>query len=128
MASVVFIPGSVIGSEQQCNAVQDSEHAKALGYVAMGEQKETMGQRLARLRVMKGWSLAEAAKRFGTSRTAIWKWENGETTHIRAETLYIVAQAYGTDAAYILWGEDRAPRDPPAGSPPIDRSGRFKKL
>jgi len=128
MASLVLIPATVIDREQQCNAVKDSERNETLGYVPMGEQKETMGERLARLRVMKGWSLAEAAKRFGTSRTAIWKWEHGETTHVRAETLHLVAQAYGTDMAYILWGEDRAPEDPPAGSSPVDRSGRFRKL
>jgi transcriptional regulator with XRE-family HTH domain len=77
---------------------------------------------------MKGWSLADAAKRFGTSRNAIWKWEHGETTHIRPETLFLIAEAYGTDMAYIAFGEDRAPDRGPPGSSPIDRSGRYRKL
>jgi DNA-binding XRE family transcriptional regulator len=132
MASDVSMTATVTSSEQQRKSadtpVQDSVQPLAVGYSYMAIQKESMAERLARLRAIKGWSLAEAAKRFGTSRTAIWKWENGETTHIRPETLFLIAAAYGTDAAYILWGEDRAPGTDPPGPSPVDRSGRYRKI
>lgn len=128
MASDVCMPATVSSSEQQIKSVRDSGHLFPVAYGFMAQEKEAMGERLARLRAMKGWSLADAAKRFHTSRNAIWKWEHGETTHIRPETLFLIASEYGTDAAYILWGEDRSPTTDPPRSPPVDRSGRYKKL
>lgn len=128
MASEVCMPAIVSYCEQQCKSVRDWGRGLPVVSDYMAIQKEAMGDRLARLRAMKGWSLADAAKRFGTSRNAIWKWEHGETTHIRPETLFLIASAYGTDMAYILWGEDRAPDSSPSGSSPVDRSGRYKKL
>jgi transcriptional regulator with XRE-family HTH domain len=58
---------------------------------------------------MKGWSLREAAKQFGVSYTTVDKWEKGENLSMRPQTLWVVAQAYGTDPEYILWGESRKP-------------------
>lgn len=86
-----------------------------------------MAQRLARLRAMKGWSLADAAKRFGVSRTAIWKWERGDTAEIKYRILELIAEAYGTDVPYIVWGPDRSPDSSSPRSPPVDRSGRYRK-
>lgn len=114
--------------EQQSKSVRDGRQASPVGYGLMGDERETMAERLARLRAMKGWSLADAAERFGTSRNAVWKWEHGETSHIRYGTLELIAEAYGTDVPYIVWGPDRAPDGSSPRSPPIDRSGRYKKI
>jgi hypothetical protein len=35
---------------------------------------------------------------------------------MRPITLYVVAQAYGTDPEYILWGEARQPHNTPGAS------------
>jgi len=128
MASEVSIPPTVTRREQYSQDVKYSEQVLAVGYALMAAEQETMGERLRRLRQVKGWSLAQAAKAWGTSRTAVWKAEKGETLHIHYPTLERIAEAYGTDVPYIVWGPDRSPDSSKPRSPPVDRSGRFKKL
>lgn len=128
MASDVSMAATVNRGEQQRNSVKDAEQAFPLGYALMGAEQETMADRLIRFRAMKGWSYAQAAAAYGVTRTAVWKWEHGETQKIGFETLARIAAVHGTDVPYIVWGEDRTPNPSPGGSPPIDRSGRFKKL
>ena len=119
MALESCIPPTVTEDIQASNALAEELQPAPVISAQMAEQ-ETMGERLRRLRGMKGWSLREAADQFGVSHATVDKWERGENLSMRPETLYAVAQAYGTDPAYILWGEDR--------TPPNDRTGRFKRL
>ena len=61
MASDVLIPATVTTSEQLGKPVKDSWQSFPISYVLMGALKESMGDRLVRLRAIKGWSLAVPA-------------------------------------------------------------------
>jgi transcriptional regulator with XRE-family HTH domain len=70
---------------------------------------ETMGDRIKQARGLKGLSLEKLGELCGVGRAAVHKWENGDTKNMRNETLLLLAQALGTDPAYLVWGPDRRP-------------------
>lgn len=61
----------------------------------------TLGQKLAHLRTLKGWSLREAAAEAGIGHSVLWEYEKGMTDPT-ARTLKTLATAYGTTVAYLL--------------------------
>ena len=71
-----------------------------------------LGLRIAILRLTKGWSQVELARRIGVSASAIGMYEQGR----RAPSLGLLvrlAEEFGTTTDYLLMGEISA-SDPPA--------------
>ena len=90
--------------------------------------KETKGERIRRLREARALTqpaLARLLISMGAPATltkaAVAKWENGDTQNMQNETFVLLCRALGTDAEYILWGQDRTPELP---SPSTLRSTR----
>lgn len=84
---------------------------------------ETRGERIKRLREARQLTqpaLARLLVSMGASSTltkaAIHKWESGDTQNMKNETFVLLAQALGTDPAYLLWGNDRTPPARPAST------------
>lgn len=98
--------------------VNDGIRVSTLRYGHM----ETMGDRIKQARGLKGLSLEKLGELCGVGRAAVHKWENGDTQNMRNETLLLLAQALGTDAAYLVWGTDRRPSRAPT-PPPSSGSG-----
>lgn len=70
---------------------------------------ETMGDRLKRLRVARGLTQPEFAKKVGVTKSAVSQWEDGSTKNLKLEVLALVLEVLNTDLQYLVWGEDRAP-------------------
>ncbi len=95
--------------------VNDGTPAFPASFRTMADE-ETRGERIRRLRVARGYTqpaLAQALIAMGAPKTltkaAVAKWESGDTTNIQNETFILLCGALGTDAPYLLWGEDRQP-------------------
>ena len=58
--------------------------------------------RIKELRVARGWSQAELAKRTGIRRATISAIENGQTTGIDFATLEALGDVFGVDPAVLL--------------------------
>lgn len=77
---------------------------------------ETMGQRLKRLRVARGFTQVEFAKAVGVTKSAVSQWEDDSTKNLKLPSLARALDVLGTDLQYLVWGENRAPAgtSPPA--------------
>ena len=71
-----------------------------------------LGIRIAILRISKGWSQAELARRIGVSASAIGMYEQGRREPSLG-LLVRLAEEFGTMTDYLLMGEISA-SDPPA--------------
>ena len=71
-----------------------------------------LGIRIAILRISKGWSQAELARRIGVSASAIGMYEQGRREPSLG-LLVRLAEEFGTTTDYLLMGEISA-SDPPA--------------
>jgi transcriptional regulator with XRE-family HTH domain len=86
-------------------------------------EEETIGQRIKRLREARGFTLPGLARHLvglgapaSLTKAAIYKWETGDTKNMKNATFVLLAQALGTDAAYLLWGQHRSPLPPKAAA------------
>jgi transcriptional regulator with XRE-family HTH domain len=82
---------------------------------------ETMGERLKRLRVARGYTQPEFARLVGVTKSAVSQWEDDSTKNLKLTTLARVLDVLGTDLQYLVWGENRAPASTPPGAKPFRR-------
>lgn len=83
--------------------------------VAYASGMETMGERLRRLRIARGYTQPEFAKLVGVTKGAVSQWEDGSTKNLKLTVLAKVLEVLGTDLKYLVWGESRAPSGPGGG-------------
>jgi transcriptional regulator with XRE-family HTH domain len=91
-------------------------HKKPPSWFPTGANPKDIGLRIATLRNSHGLTqegLADLLKSLGaapsTSKTTVWKWENGEVENIANTTLYFLVKALHTTHQFLLFG--------PAGEP-----------
>lgn len=70
-------------------------------------QAETLGQRIHRLRLDKGWSMDELGWHSHVSRNHIWQLEHDKRRHPRPETLEKLAEALGVTPFYLEHGYEQ---------------------
>jgi transcriptional regulator with XRE-family HTH domain len=73
---------------------------------------ETFGERLRRLRETKGWALATLARRVGLTEATLLQLETGRTREPRLGDGMRLADALGTDARYLAFGDGEPPTVP----------------
>jgi transcriptional regulator with XRE-family HTH domain len=71
----------------------------------MTKPKETLGQRIQRLREKQGLSASELARRVDVTPTAVWNWEN-DNTQPRYLTLIRIAEVLGVSADFLETGSE----------------------
>jgi len=71
-------------------------------------QEETMGQRITKAMAMKNITQAELAGICKVSRMTVHQWVK-DISDPRPENLLTLAHVLGTDARYLVFGEDREP-------------------
>ena len=81
----------------------------AVPKLAYAQLMETMGERLRRLRVARGYTQPEFAKLVGVTKSAVSQWEADSTKNLKLPTLARVLEVLGTDLQYLVWGENRGP-------------------
>ena len=64
----------------------------------------TIGNKLKSLRENKKLTLDEVAKKIGTSRQTLFKYENGIVTNIPSNKIEDLAGIYGVSPAYLMAG------------------------
>ena len=64
--------------------------------------KETMGQRLKRLRLSHGLTLEEVGKIIGVQKTAVLKYEKDQVKNMKRESIQRLADYYGVSPTYLL--------------------------
>ena len=68
----------------------------------------SMGTKIRELREARGMSLEDVAKLCGTSRQAIYKYENEIVTNIPYDRIILLAKALGTTPSELFdWKEDK---------------------
>lgn len=72
-------------------------------------QEETMGQRITKAMSMKNISQAKLAEICKVSRMTVHQWVK-DTSEPRPENLLTLAHVLGTDALYLVFGDNREPR------------------
>ena len=75
----------------------------------------SIGTKIKQLREARGMSLDDVAKICGTSRQAIYKYENGIVTNIPYDRIILLAKALNTTPSQLFdWEEDkkRSPHEP----------------
>jgi transcriptional regulator with XRE-family HTH domain len=93
----------------------------AVPEVSYADVMETMGERLKRLRVARGYTQPEFARLVGVTKSAISQWEDDSTKNLKLTTLARVLDVLGTDLQYLVWGENRAPTGTSPGAKPLRR-------
>lgn len=68
------------------------------------------GELIRTLRKAKGLTQDDLGKQVGVSGKAVSLWENGETENIKNVTLFLLADALGTQAEYLVFGPDGRPK------------------
>lgn len=87
-ADLIFLSGSH-------NWVMDS----------MDEQRKAVGDRISKLRAVRGLSQPELAAEARISQPSLWSIENGKTVEVTARTLIGLCRALGTTWEYLWDGE-----------------------
>lgn len=99
------IPEAALRSVQLRSAVQTELGLGAApapsGPAAIGG--ESLGERLHRLRKLRGMTQGELAARLGVSKPTVWAWEQGRARPIE-ERIEAIAQALGVEAAELRPG------------------------
>jgi len=82
-----------------------------------GADSKEIGLRIAALRKSHGFTqegFADLLKSLGaaptTSKTTVWKWENGEVENIANTTLYFIVKALHTSHEFLLFGPKGEPK------------------
>lgn len=78
-----------------------------------------MGERIRQLRVARGLTQEQLAKLSGVTKSAVSQWEDGSTKNLKLQTFLLVLDALGTDANFLIYGENRGT---------TSASGRYKAL
>jgi transcriptional regulator with XRE-family HTH domain len=86
---------------------------------AAAASEETMGQRIARLRVAFGYTQEQLGEMVGATKSAVSQWETGSSKNIKLATFLRLLDALHTDANYLIWGDKRRP---PSSDPGGDAS------
>lgn len=68
-----------------------------------GDQGETLGERLRRLRFQRDIGLVELSRVLGVSRPTIWKWENDESRP-RQHSIQALANVFGVAERELVFG------------------------
>jgi transcriptional regulator with XRE-family HTH domain len=66
----------------------------------------TVGERIRRIRVERGWTQDQLAEHVGVSRSAVAQWETDRVGQVRGN-LTRIADALDVSVEYLLHGEDR---------------------
>lgn len=82
---------------------------------------ETMGDRIRRLRIARGYTQQGLAEMCGVTKSAVSQWEGGSTANIKLKSFLKLIDALHTDADYLIWGEARSPDGDPGSS------GRYRR-
>jgi transcriptional regulator with XRE-family HTH domain len=69
---------------------------------------ETMGDRIKRLRVARGYTQEAFGRLVGVTKSAVSQWEDGSSKNVKLETFVRVLDVLHTDANYLIWGDSRA--------------------
>ncbi len=91
----------------------------AVPHVPYALRMETMGERIRQLRIARGLTQEQLAKRSGVTKSAVSQWEDGSTKNLKLQTFLLVLDALGTDANFLIYGENRGT---------ASASGRYKVL
>jgi transcriptional regulator with XRE-family HTH domain len=75
---------------------------------------ETMGDRIRRLRIARGYTQEAFGNLVGVTKSAVSQWEDGRSKNLKLATFLRVLEALHTDANYLIWGDSRAPNGTPA--------------
>lgn len=97
-------------SSVECYKFVTMEAMKSMGYIPTW----TLGDRLRKARVEKGYSTAELAQKIGMSRATVSSAENGKNEPYK-NTVKLWALATGVDFYWLLTGETPAPSDDGTG-------------
>lgn len=76
------------------------------------EERETLSERLLRLRRAKGMSQTALSARTGFSKPSIWAWETGKTVPRRAN-LRVLAEVFGLTEQQLYLGDEEVRMDAP---------------
>jgi len=72
-----------------------------------GFHMETMGDRIKRLRVARGYTQEAFGQLVGVTKSAVSQWEDGSSKNVKLETFVRVLEVLHTDANYLIWGDSR---------------------
>lgn len=82
-----------------------------------GSRMETMGDRIKRLRVARGYTQEAFGRLVGVTKSAVSQWEDGSSKNVKLGTFVRVLEVLHTDANYLIWGDARTgPAPSPAGT------------
>ncbi|MFC0204104.1 helix-turn-helix domain-containing protein [Novosphingobium soli] len=111
------IPAATLRAAELRSAVQTELGLGAAPAIARPSAigGESLGERLHRLRKLRGLTQGELATRLGVSKPTVWAWEQGRARPIE-ERLEAIAEALGVDASEL-----RPNRTPPGLSELIGR-------
>jgi transcriptional regulator with XRE-family HTH domain len=62
----------------------------------------TLGERLKQLRIEKGLTQEQLGKIVGLQKQAIWKYENGNVTNMKASSIKTLADFFGVSPSYLM--------------------------
>ena len=85
--------------------VNYGKRAIVLPFFPMSDQ-EPMGQRIRSLREAKRLTLQGLGDAVGVTKSAIHKWESGDTQNMRLINLMKLCDVLGTDPHYLIFGAD----------------------
>ena len=68
------------------------------------DDEETLGQRIKRARLSRGWTLDKLASEVGVSRVSVWGWEHDRSSP-RLEMLAKISSAFGLTTQALLEGD-----------------------
>ncbi len=71
-----------------------------------------IGEKIAKLRASKGWTLERLGDEVGVGKSTVRKWERGEIKNMRRDKLEAIAKAFNITPEYLLGWEDKKETDP----------------
>ena len=74
-------------------------------------EKETVGNRIKRLRKMRKMSVIDIANKIGVSRSNIYRYESDEIEKMPYTTLVPIARALGVTPTFLLTGKEVDPNN-----------------
>jgi transcriptional regulator with XRE-family HTH domain len=77
--------------------------------------RQTVGDRLRKIRLQRGLSGEDVHAAIGISRGTLWRWEMGKTEGMPAAKLAALATLYGVSLDVIWFGEGRRQQRPAQG-------------
>lgn len=90
-------------SENELQAANDLAKEDVEGDKRRGVDHETLGSRIKRLRIARGFTMRGLAEQVGVSKPTLWKWE-GDQVRPRHETMRRLAQALDVSELELVYG------------------------